>query len=60
MHLIPVLRLRVPEETERTGIDQCEMGEFAYDYVGLDTEPKVVREAPQDIELHPIQSDDST
>jgi ammonium transporter, Amt family len=58
MHLIPVLRLRVPEETERDGIDQCEMGEFAYDYVGLETELEVIREALKNFELRPIQSDD--
>ncbi|KAF8159921.1 ammonium transporter [Crassisporium funariophilum] len=38
MHYIPGLRLRVPEETEIIGIDESEMGEFAYDYVGLQTE----------------------
>lgn len=40
MHYIPGLRLRVPESTEIVGIDECEMGEFAYDYVGLETELK--------------------
>jgi len=40
MHYIPGLRLRVPEETEIIGIDESEMGEFAYDYVGLETELK--------------------
>lgn len=38
MHFIPFLRLRVDEETEILGIDDAEMGEFAYDYVGLDQE----------------------
>ena len=52
MHLIPILRLRVPEGTERTGIDECEIGEFAYDYVGLLTELRSsVDEAPQTVEL---------
>jgi hypothetical protein len=36
--------------------DQCEMGEFAYDYVGLETE---LREAPQNFELRSIRSGDS-
>jgi Amt family ammonium transporter len=38
MHFIPGLRLRAPEESEILGIDDAEMGEFAYDYVGLETE----------------------
>lgn len=38
MHYIPGLRLRCDEETEIIGVDDAEMGEFAYDYVGLDTE----------------------
>ena len=59
MHFIPGLRLRVPEETEIIGIDHCEMGESAYDYVELETELGVVREAPQTLELHPSRSDDS-
>jgi Amt family ammonium transporter len=40
MHFIPGLRLGVPESTEIVGIDECEMGEFAYDYVGLEPELK--------------------
>ncbi|TFL02026.1 ammonium transporter [Pterulicium gracile] len=36
MHFIPGLRLRVSEEIEMIGMDDGEMGEFAYDYVGLD------------------------
>lgn len=57
MHFIPLLRLRLPEDsdTEDIGIDQCEMGEFAYDYVELETD---VHEAPQNFELRPTQSDD--
>lgn len=34
MHLIPFLRLHVDERTERDGIDDSDMGEYAYDYVG--------------------------
>ncbi len=34
MHYIPGLRLRVPDHVERLGIDESDMGEFAYDYVG--------------------------
>lgn len=40
MHFIPGLRLRVSEETEIVGIDEMDMGEYAYDYVGLDLELK--------------------
>ena len=36
MHFIPGLRLRATEEAEILGIDDAEMGEFAYDYVGID------------------------
>ncbi|PCH45136.1 ammonium transporter [Wolfiporia cocos MD-104 SS10] len=36
MHFIPGLRLRASEEAEIIGIDDTEMGEFAYDYVALD------------------------
>lgn len=38
MHYIPGLRLRCSEEAEIIGIDDAEMGEFAYDYVGLEAE----------------------
>ncbi|EIW55877.1 ammonium transporter [Trametes versicolor FP-101664 SS1] len=36
MHFIPGLSLRATEEAEILGIDDAEMGEFAYDYVGID------------------------
>ncbi|KAG1720247.1 ammonium transporter AmtB-like domain-containing protein [Suillus lakei] len=38
MHYIPGLRLRCDEETEILGVDDAEMGEFAYDYVGIENE----------------------
>lgn len=38
MHYIPGLTLRVTEEDEIVGIDDTEMGELAYDYVGLEQE----------------------
>ncbi len=38
MHFIPGLSMRGSEEAEILGIDDAEMGEFAYDYVGLETE----------------------
>lgn len=40
MHYCPggYLRLACDEETEIVGVDEAEMGEFAYDYVSLDTE----------------------
>ena len=38
MHFIPGLRLRATDESEIIGIDDAEMGEYAYDYVGLESE----------------------
>lgn len=38
MHFIPGLSLRASEEAEILGIDDAEMGEFAYDYVGIEQE----------------------
>lgn len=40
MHYFPggSLRLRCDEESEIIGIDDAEMGEFAYDYVSLEAE----------------------
>jgi len=38
MHFIPFLRLRCDEEIEIIGVDDAEMGEFAYDYVGIESE----------------------
>lgn len=35
MNLIPGLRLRANEEAEVLGMDDAEIGEFAYDYVEL-------------------------
>jgi Amt family ammonium transporter len=38
MHFVPFLRLRTTEEAEIVGMDDYDMGEFAYDYVGLEQE----------------------
>jgi Amt family ammonium transporter len=38
MHYIPGLSLRMSEESEILGTDDAEMGEFAYDYVGIEQE----------------------
>jgi Amt family ammonium transporter len=38
MHFIPGLRLRCSEDVEIIGVDDGEMGEYAYDYVSIDTE----------------------
>lgn len=35
LNLIPGLSLRAPEEDEIMGIDDAEIGEFAYDYVEI-------------------------
>jgi Amt family ammonium transporter len=37
-HFIPFLRLRTTEDAQILGMDDHDMGEFAYDYVGLDAE----------------------
>jgi ammonium transporter, Amt family len=51
MHYIPGLRIRLSSpEAEIIGIDDAEMGEFAYDYVGIDAElgsPDSVRTSMQ-------------
>jgi ammonium transporter, Amt family len=33
MNMVPALSLRAPESSEIAGIDEAEMGEFAYDFV---------------------------
>ncbi|KAH8825080.1 ammonium transporter [Flagelloscypha sp. PMI_526] len=38
MHFIPGLRLRADERDEIIGMDESMLGEYAYDYVGLDQE----------------------
>jgi len=38
MHFIPGLRMRVSEDVEILGIDESDMGEFAYDYVAIEPE----------------------
>jgi Amt family ammonium transporter len=38
MHFTPFCRLRTDEASELIGIDESQMGEYAYDYVGLDSE----------------------
>ena len=47
LDLIPGLRIRSSEEAEILGIDDAEVGEFAYDYV------EVAREAPVAVEVEP-------
>ena len=38
MHVIPGFTLRTTEEAEILGVDHADMGEFAYDYVGINQE----------------------
>ncbi|BEJ14345.1 hypothetical protein CspHIS471_0401120 [Cutaneotrichosporon sp. HIS471] len=38
MHFVPGLRLRCSEEQEIVGVDDAFLGEWAYDYVGMDRE----------------------
>lgn len=35
MNLVPGMSLRVTAEDEDVGIDDCQLGEFAYDYVEI-------------------------
>jgi Amt family ammonium transporter len=49
MHFIPGLRLRASEEDEILGIDDAEMGEFAYDYVGIESEISPKYDANQEV-----------
>lgn len=35
MNLVPGLSLRVSTEEEELGLDDCQLGEFAYDYVEM-------------------------
>ncbi|KAG6918516.1 hypothetical protein DXG01_013878 [Tephrocybe rancida] len=56
MHYIPGLTLRVSEDTEILGIDEAEMGEFAYDYVGMEQElgheVKTTSSVPESLSQH--------
>ncbi|KAF2496356.1 ammonium transporter-like protein [Lophium mytilinum] len=51
---VPALKLRATEEEEILGIDDVEIGEFAYDYVELTREVKVTDDEEDDLS----QSDD--
>lgn len=61
MHFIPFLRLRVTAREEMLGIDDAEMGEFAYDYVGLETEYPTTKAQQQTVsdgqDLHSVHSE---
>ena len=59
MHFIPGLRLRASEEAEIVGIDDAEMGEFAYDYVGIDADigPKEQEMRAESPPSHPEKQD---
>ncbi|KAI9067816.1 ammonium transporter [Trametes sanguinea] len=52
MHFIPGMRLRASEEAEILGIDDAEMGEFAYDYVGIDLAASGAHEYRDDTHSH--------
>lgn len=49
MHVVPGLRLRADEEDEILGIDDAQMGEYAYDYVGIDSELLPKHDYHQDV-----------
>lgn len=42
MGLIPGLSLRAPPEEEEAGLDEAQLGEFAYDYVEMIRDPEAV------------------
>ena len=50
MHFIPGLHLHASEEAEILGIDDTEMGEFAYDYIELEREIGRIKRAMRDRE----------
>jgi ammonium transporter, Amt family len=43
MNLIPGLSLRVSDEDEIAGIDDVELGEFAYDFVEVTRETAMIK-----------------
>jgi len=64
MHFIPFMRLRADENSELIGIDETQMGEYAYDYVGLDSEVPLLSDTasatgggrePQHAHLHEVE-----
>jgi ammonium transporter, Amt family len=48
MHLFPFLRLSCDEDTQINGVDDKEMGEFAYDYVAVERESPAANEDQND------------
>lgn len=54
MNLVPGLSLRASEEDENNGMDDAQLGEFAYDYVELRRETSDV--VIQDIEAQSSKS----
>lgn len=64
MHFTPFMRLRVDENSELIGIDESQMGEYAYDYVGLDSEVPLISDTasatgggrePQHAHIHEVE-----
>lgn len=51
---LPAFRLRATEEEEALGIDDVEIGEFAYDYVELTRELKVADDDLDGISMHSL------
>ncbi|RMZ88562.1 hypothetical protein DV736_g4219, partial [Chaetothyriales sp. CBS 134916] len=59
LNLIPGFHLRATEEEELLGMDETEVGEFAYDYVeltrdvlnGMEDQPMITTDAESEIEL---------
>lgn len=64
MNLVPGLSLRVSAEEEEMGLDDSQMGEFAYDYVELSRHVNELLGSPTDepssargsLKGHPVES----
>ncbi|POR31575.1 Ammonium transporter [Tolypocladium paradoxum] len=57
MNLVPGLSLRVSADDEDVGIDDCQLGEFAYDYVEL---TRHVADSPGQVSDRTLSSSSST
>lgn len=58
MNLVPGLSLRASEEEEAIGMDDAELGEFAYDYVELRREFSDTIVGEEEVEKSPTESMD--
>ncbi|KAF9741018.1 ammonium transporter Amt1 [Paraphaeosphaeria minitans] len=52
---VPILKLRVSDEDEVLGLDDVEIGEFAYDYVELTREVATADDADEGLSTHSLE-----